>query len=268
MWPPGHSLITGASSGIGAAMAEALARPGAGLTLGGRAPGRLAEVAQRCRERGAEVEIMAVDVRDRAAMARHLETAFARRPVDLLVANAGVSATRQGDPRAVIDINLDGLLNTVEPMVPLMRQAAGGRIALMASIVAFKGFPNAMHYCASKAAVRAYGEGLAAKLRRERILVSVLCPGFIKTPLTDANDFYMPLMMSPEVSARRLLAGIRRGDVIVAFPRRLYAAIRLFDLLPANLACRLSARFAPRSDLKAAPASGAHDEKHRDPPRR
>lgn len=264
MWPPGHSLITGASSGIGAAMAIELAGPGAHLTLAGRSHDRLAEVADRCRERGASVSLMVIDVRDREAMARELEAAFASRRVDLLVANAGVSGGTEGDQRAIIDINIGGVLNTVEPVVPLMQTAGGGCIAIMASIVAFKGFPNAMHYCASKAAVRAYGEALAARLRKDRIAVSVLCPGFIRTPLTDTNDFSMPLIMPADDGAKRLLAGIRRGDVIVAFPKRLYAAIRLFDLLPANLASRLSARFAPRSDLKGVPPDGARDETRKD----
>ena len=264
MWPPGHSLITGASSGIGAAMAKALASPGAHLTLAGRSKDRLAEVAVGCRERGADVTLMVIDVRDRDAMARELEAAFARRRIDLLVANAGVSGGTEGDQRAIVDINVGGVLNTVEPVIPLMQGAGGGCIAIMASIVAFKGFPNAVHYCASKAAVRAYGEGLAARLRKDRIAVSVLCPGFIKTPLTDTNDFSMPLIMPAEAGSARLLAGIRRGDVIVAFPRRLYAAIRLFDLLPANLASRLSARFAPKADLKGVPSAAARDERHKD----
>ena len=267
MWPPGHSLITGASSGIGAAMAEALAGPDVYLTLAGRSRQRLEDVAERCRKRGAKVDLLAIDVRDRQAMAQELEAAFRRRRVDLLVANAGVSGGMAGDTRAVIDININGVLNTVEPMIPLMQAAGGGRMALMASIVAFKGFPNAVHYCASKAAVRAYGEGLAARLRADGILVSVLCPGFIKTPLTDANDFHMPLLMTPELGAERLLNGIRKGRVIVAFPKRLYAGIRLFDLLPAGFASRLTARFAPDMDLKGAPPDAVPGETRKAQPR-
>ena len=251
MWPPEHSLITGASSGIGRAMAEALAAKGATrLTLLGRDETRLAGVAEACRDRGAEVFTASLDVRDRSAMAAVVRAAFDRAPIDLLVANAGISGLGSEDPRAVITTNIDGVLNSVEPVVPLMEQRRKGQIAIMSSLAGFRSLPNAPLYCASKSAVRSFGEGLGVRLAPQGVSVSVLCPGFIETPLTEANPFPMPLIMSAEEAAERLLDGIRRKKPRVAFPRRLYAVTRFLEVMPTSIANRLLAATAGRAGSK------------------
>jgi short-subunit dehydrogenase len=105
----------------------------------------------------------------------------------------------------------------------------------MSSLAGFRGMPNAPAYCASKAAVRIYGDGLRGRLQRNGVRVSVICPGFIKTPLTDANPFPMPFLMSAERAAERIVRGLERGQRQIAFPRRLYWPVRLGSLLPNRL---------------------------------
>lgn len=232
---PRHVLITGASSGIGAALARRLAAPGRRLTLLGRDTGRLAAVA---RDLPGGVETASADVRDRAAMTMAIEGAFAAAPVDLLIANAGISG---GDAHRLMAVNVQGILNTVEPAIPLLR--AGSRLALMSSLASFRGLPNAPAYCASKAAVRLYGEGLGGRLGRKGIRVSVICPGFIATPLTAGNPFPMPFLMSAERAAERIVAGLARNRARIAFPRRLYWPTLAGSLLPTALTDPIYLRF-------------------------
>jgi short-subunit dehydrogenase len=239
-WDPHHVLITGASSGIGAALARRLARPGRSLTLLGRDEGRLDAVARSC---PGTARIVSVDVCDAPGMQRAVAEAFAAAPVDLLIANAGISG---GDPSVQMAVNVQGVVNTVEPALPLLRAAGRGQLALMSSLAGFRGLPNAPAYCASKAAVRVYGDGLRGRLGRHGIGVSVICPGFIETPLTADNPFPMPFLMSAEKAAERIVHGLERGRAQIAFPRRLYWPILFGSLLPSGLTDPLYLRFGSK----------------------
>jgi short-subunit dehydrogenase len=240
VWDPRHVLITGASSGIGAALARRLAAPGRRLTLLGRDAPRLAAVAADC---AGEVATACVEVQDAPAMAGAIERACAAAPIDLLIANAGISG---GDPSTLVAVNIQGVVNTVEPALPPMRARGAGQIALMSSLAGFRGLPNAPAYCASKAAVRLYGEGLRGRLARDGIGVSVICPGFVRTPLTAANPFPMPFLMEPATAAARIVRGLARNRARIAFPRRLYALAVLTSLLPAAVVDGLFTRFAAK----------------------
>ena len=220
-----HSiLITGASSGIGAALAENFAAPGVRLVLGGRSNERLATVAQACRQRGAEVEATAVDVVERAAVAEWIIDADRRRPIDLLIANAGVSGgTLKGtesedQARQIFAINIDGVLNTVFPILQPMLERKSGQIGIMASLAAYRGFPGAPAYGASKAAVRVWGEALRGDVAPCGVGVSVIMPGFIKTAMTDANHFPMPFLMPAERAAAIVRRGLEHNRARIAFP--------------------------------------------------
>lgn len=243
VWNPRAILITGASSGIGATLALHLAAPGRVLHLGGRDRGRLDAVAALCRDEGAEAEATALDVRDRAALAAWVAAAG---PLDLVVANAGIGGGRDGSA-ALVAVNLQALIDTVEAALPAMRRAGQGQLALMSSLAGFRGMPTAPVYCAVKAAARVYGDGLRARLRREGIAVSVICPGFVATPLTAANPFPMPLLMPAERAAAVIARGLARRRPLIAFPRRLHWAVRGLALLPAALADPLLARL-PRKE--------------------
>jgi short-subunit dehydrogenase len=234
---PRHLLITGASSGIGAALARRLARPDRRLTLLGRDTARLRAVAAGC---SGTTETISVDVTDAAAMAAVIDSAFATAPVDLVVANAGISG---GDAQTLMAINVQGVVNTVEPAIPHWRAQGQGQLALMSSLASFRGLPNAPAYCASKAAVRLYGEGLRGKLGRIGIRVSVLCPGFIATPLTANNPFPMPFLLTAEAAAERIVRGLAQNRARIAFPRRLYWPTLLGSLLPQALTDPLYLRF-------------------------
>ncbi len=214
MKKPDSILITGASSGIGAALAATYAGEGRVLAIGGRNADRLEPVADRCRAAGAQVETARIDVTDGVAMAAWIIEADRQAPLDLVIANAGISADTSaaaetrgaGQARRIFAVNVDGVLNTVLPVIPPMRARGHGQIALMSSIAAFRGFPHAPAYCASKAAVKAYGEGLRGSLRGDGIGVSVICPGFVRSPMTAAHAFPMPLIMDAEQAARLIAA--------------------------------------------------------------
>lgn len=239
MRSPTSLLITGASSGLGAALARDYAGPGRHLALTGRQPERLAAVAAECRARGATVRAAVLDVTERAPLAAWIAACDAAAPIDLVIANAGISGGTSGaggesddQVRRLFAVNVDGVLNTVQPLIPPMRARRRGQIALMASLAAFRGFPGAPAYCATKAAVRLYGEGLRGVLKPDGIGVSVICPGFVRTAMTAANRFPMPFLMDAEDAARRIRHGLARDRARIAFPRRLYALAWLAGALP------------------------------------
>ncbi|MEX1107317.1 MAG: SDR family NAD(P)-dependent oxidoreductase [Dongiaceae bacterium] len=238
MRQPRSILITGASSGIGAALAEAYATSGVRLVLTGRDGTRLDTVGANCRARGAETDTRIVDVTDRRAMAALVAECDATAPLDLVIANAGVSAGTLGGPeqndqvRTLFAINVDGVVNTVQPTIEAMLPRGHGQIAIMSSLAALRGFPGAPTYCASKAAVKIWGEALRGALHDRGIAVSVICPGFIKTAMSAQNDFRMPLLMPAEKAADIIQRGLARNRARIAFPWRLYAAVSLVASLP------------------------------------
>lgn len=245
---PARILITGASSGIGAALAELYAEAGRTLLLNGRDRARLEAVASACRARGAATETAVIDVTDAAAMRQWIEAADRVAPIDLVIANAGISAGTGGggeseaQARAIYAINLDGALNTVLPAIAAMTRRGSGQIAIMSSLAGFRGFPGAPAYCGSKAAVRVWGEALRGELAARGVAVSVICPGYVRTPMTAVNRFPMPFLMSVECAARIIRRGLERRRARIAFPWPTYAAVWLVALMPPGLTDRLLAR--------------------------
>jgi len=238
MLNPKHILITGASSGIGAALAELYAEPGVRLSLHGRNTERLEQTAVSARQRGAVAFAKPGDVTNAEAMAAWIGECDASQPLDLVIANAGISAGTGGgletpaQARTILNVNLDGVLNTVQPAVSLMAARRHGQIAIMSSLASFYGFPGAPAYCASKAAVRIFGEALRGEWAEKGAEVSVICPGFIKTPMTDVNRFPMPFIMTTERAARIIRRGLNRNQARIAFPFPMYALVRLLAALP------------------------------------
>lgn len=253
MQDPRSILITGASSGIGAALARRYAGPGIALALGGRNRERLDAVAAACRAAGAEASAEVVDVTLAGPCADWIAEADTRAPLDLVIANAGISAGTGGagegaeQTRRILATNVDGMMNTVLPAVPPMRGRGHGQIAIVSSLAGFVGFPGAPAYCASKAAVRIWGEALRPQLRADGVEVSVICPGYIRTPMTDGNDFPMPFLMDAERCARIIQRGLARNRGRIAFPWPLYAAVSLVGALPPGLLAPLMRRLPAKA---------------------
>lgn len=247
MLNPKHILITGASSGIGAALALLYAESGIRLSLHGRNGARLMEVAESARRKGAAVTASHGDVMDAKSLAIWIKDCDQQQPLDIVIANAGISAGTGGGNEskeqsdAIFATNFQGVLNTIHPAIELMETRKRGQIAIMSSLASFRGFASAPSYCASKAAVRVYGEGLRGDVASKGIEVNVICPGFIKTPMTDHNPFPMPFIMSPERAAEIIRKGLERNQPRIAFPWPMYALGRLVAALPQSWTDRATA---------------------------
>jgi short-subunit dehydrogenase len=248
---PRSILITGASSGIGRALALVYAREGVALSLIGRDRERLEAVAAAAHAQGAEVNLGQLDVQDQDVMAQWIKAADARCPFDLVVANAGITtglapgdiAEEPDAVRAIIGINLIGVLNTVEPLIAPMSARRAGQIAFIGSIAGLRGLPYAPSYCATKAAVHAYSESLRGRLEASGVRVSLIIPGFVKTPLNDGIDAIKPLEMTCAKAAILIQRGLERGRAVIVFPRSLYLLARVSRVLPIRFVDKLMARF-------------------------
>jgi short-subunit dehydrogenase len=234
-------LITGASSGLGAELARAYALPGVTLGLIGRSEAKLQDVARDCRDAGAIVEFAAMDVADADMLTAWIDAFENRNAVDLVIANAGTSggpapgsaleglelATRQ------VRTNLLGVMNTVEPLLPYFLSRGAGRVVVVSSIAGYRGLPYSPAYSASKAGVRAYGEAIRAMLGPLGISVTVVCPGFFSSPMTDRFKGGTPFLFTLKQATAIVKRGIDRRASRVAFPSILVLGLRLADLIPA-----------------------------------
>jgi short-subunit dehydrogenase len=244
-------LITGASSGIGRALALAYAGPGTRLALIGRNEQRLRETVEAATAKGAEVASAQIDVRERDKMRDWITAQDAARPFDLAIANAGITTGLSGDGlsedpdsvRALLATNLMGVLNTVEPLIAPMCGRGRGHLAFIGSIAGLRGLPYSPAYCASKAAVHAYAESLRGRLERRSVLVSLVIGGFVKTPLNDSIAATKPLEISDEQAAKIIKRGLARGKATIVFPLALYLAARLARILPPRFVDRLFTQF-------------------------
>ena len=253
-----HIVITGASSGIGQALAEHYAAAGVRLSLSGRNVERLSAVAKICRNKGAEVFEAVLEVTDREAMSCWLTESDAAVPVDMVVANAGISGGTGGmfegeteeQVRRIFDVNLNGVLNTVQPLIPLMQARRNGQIVIMSSLAGYRGWPGAPAYCGSKAAVKVYGESLRGALRNSGVKVNVVCPGFVRSRMTAVNDFPMPFMLEADEAARMIVRGLDRNKGRISFPRVVVFFVWLFAILPDSVTQTLLRCMPKKSDLK------------------
>ena len=247
-----HVLITGASSGIGRALALRHAQDGARLSLFGRDAARLELPAQACRDKGADVASFVVDVQNRAGMAKAMADALALAPLDIVYANAGVAtglSTGQilEDPeavRATLAINVIGVLNTVEPAIPAMTKRGSGAIAIVGSMAGVRGLPFSPAYCASKAAVYSYAESLRGVLAPHGVDVCMIVPGFVATPMAAATKSWQPGKISDAEAAEIIARGLERRKPVIAFPLFMWCALRFITFLPPRWVDAVMLRFS------------------------
>lgn len=236
--------LSGASSGIGAALARELVRRGGDVALFARRGEKLealrAEL-QRVRA-AARVLVQVGDVTDRERVRRAVEEVEeAWEGLDGVILNAGIGDSLFPDRfdaervERIMAVNFLGAVYAIEAALPGMLQREAGMIVGVSSISAVRGFPTAAPYCASKAALTSFLESLRGDLRGRGVKVITISPGFVKTPLTDRNRFPMPFLQSPEVAARRIVAGIAAGKREVHFPWRLTVPLKLLRLVPGAL---------------------------------
>lgn len=233
--PPSAILITGASSGIGKALALAYAKRGAGVTLAltGRNGTALTLVANACTKLGARVRVMQCDVLDREPLAEWIRSVDSETPLDLVIASAGVteySAGVAGDleagARACIDVNVTGTFNAVFPALGLpgvsgMRSRGHGQVCILSSLASYAQLSFFDGYSASKAAVRLWGEGLRWRLAHEGIGVTVVAPGYVNTPMTTAFKGAVNFGSSKvdvDDAARQIIEGLEADEPLVVFP--------------------------------------------------
>ncbi|MDF3838077.1 SDR family NAD(P)-dependent oxidoreductase [Cupriavidus basilensis] len=255
---PRNIVITGASAGIGQALATAYAAPGVTLGLVGRNAGRLEACVRQCRQAGAEVISAELDVRDPIAMADWLHAFDDNHPIDLLIANAGVASTLSSArdwedlarTREVFDTNFYGAMHTVLPIIGRMRARRHGQVALISSLAAIRGMAISPAYCASKSAIKAYGESVRPLLARDGVDLSLVFPGFVKTAMSDVFPGDKPFLWSADKAARHIRAKLAANKAEIAFPGLLAFGMGLLPLLPARLADSILDRlsYLPREE--------------------
>ncbi|MCA1574468.1 MAG: SDR family NAD(P)-dependent oxidoreductase [Acidobacteria bacterium] len=241
-WQEKVVMVTGASSGIGRGVAVELSRRGAKLGLVARRTEMLQEIVSEFESRGGKALAVPGDVQDalavRAAADRFREQLG---HIDVLIANAGIGSTndsaelRASEVAGVINVNVIGAANSVAAVVPEMVARGRGQLVVISSLAAYRGLPKSAAYCASKAAVSAFFESLRLDLQPRGIEVTIIHPGFIKTPLTAGRHAQMPFLMELDVAVEKILRAIEKKKKSYAFPWQLASVVRAGMIMPTSM---------------------------------
>ena len=249
-WKDKVIFLTGASSGIGEALAIAMAERGAVLGLLARREDLLIELGGKCENRGGKARYFAVDVTDAEAVAHAAEKLREEfGGIDVLIANAGIggnnAATRNLNFEAVaqvINVNLLGAVNAVSAVLPSMLEKRSGHLVAISSLAGFRGLPKSAAYSASKAGMTAFFESVRLDVQHRGVDVTIIQPGFIKTPLTSGRASKMPFLMELEDSIPLFLKAIEKRKKFAAFPWQLATFVRAGRMFPAWLYDRIAGR--------------------------
>lgn len=233
-----HILITGASSGIGEALALHYASKGTKLlSICGRNEERLKIVAKICRQKGCEVETKILDVTNKEDVHNWIIESNKKMPLNLVFANAGVATLQETTENVhrTFNINVMGIVNTILPTIEIFKQAPLSQtkhIAITSSIAGYHGMPTCPSYSASKACIKAWGEGLRLNLKDSGINVSTICPGFVRSRITDKNTCPMPFFMEADKAAQIIASNIEKNIGLISFPWQMRFATWLGSILP------------------------------------
>jgi short-subunit dehydrogenase len=240
-WRGKTVIITGASSGIGFALAMLLAARGARLGVLARREDLLQNLVAETRQAGGTVEAEIADVTDRRPLAdaiAKLETRLG--PTDVLIANAGVSLTGGGAEavETMMRVNFLGVVHAFDAVLSGMLQRGSGHLVAISSLAAFKGLPGSGGYCASKAAVNSYCESLRIEHAPRGIAVTAVCPGFIRTAMTDGQTHPMPFLMDAGEAAERIAGALLRRPAVYRFPWMMWRLMKMTRWLPDSVVRR------------------------------
>ncbi len=238
-WSNRVVLITGASSGIGRALSVELTRRGAAVGLLARREDLLQDVAAEIKTFGGTAIAVPADVTDANAVRGAVEVLSQKfGPIDLMIANAGVGATIAGgklEPDGVakvFNVNVIGVVNSVTAVIPQMVERGRGHLAVISSLAAYRGLPKSAAYCSSKAAISSLFESLRLDLQPKGIDVTIIHPGFIKTPLTAGRTKKLPFLMEVDEAAVKMIRAIEKRKKSYAFPWQLATIVRLGMVMP------------------------------------
>jgi short-subunit dehydrogenase len=241
-WSQKVVFITGASSGIGQELSVELGRRGATIGLLARRADMLDTIVKEVENAGGRALALPADVTNATAVqesAEQLRKEYGR--IDVMIANAGVGATtdardlRAEDVANLINVNLLGAVNSVTSVIPKMVEQGSGHLVVISSLAAYRGLPKSGAYCASKAAVSAFFESLRLDLKGSGVDVSIIHPGFIKTPLTEGREANMPFLMELDYATRKIIRAIELRKTSYAFPWQLATIVRAGMLFPNGL---------------------------------
>lgn len=253
-------VITGASSGIGWSLARELGLRGARVGLVARRQEQLESLSRDITAAGGQCALACADVADRQATLNAIHSlAHDLGPVDLLIANAGVgrptllNPINISDVEAMFRVNVLGVVYAIEAVLPQMLARKKGHLAAMSSLGSYKGLPGESAYCASKAAVNTYMEGLRIQLRTEGIAVTTLCPGFVKTPMTEVNDFKMPFLIEADDAARRIVRALEHKKKVFNFPWQTNLLVQLTRWLPDWIVARTMSDYNEKPPMPTGP---------------
>jgi short-subunit dehydrogenase len=249
-WHGTTIFLTGASSGIGEGLALALAKKGAVLGLVARREEMLRELAERCGKSGGLARAYPADVCDESQVAEAFQGFISEfGTIDILIANAGIGgndeSTRTYHPpsvKKVVDVNLMGAVNAVHAVLPKMLEQRHGQLVAISSLAGFRGLPRSAAYSASKAAMTAFFESVRLDVKRKGIDVTIIQPGFIRTPLTAARASKMPYLMELEDAIPHFIKAIEKRKKFAAFPWQLATIVRAGKFMPAWMYDRFAGR--------------------------